>query len=51
MKHVLSKSTPRTGKIRQLADRYATPLPQITEKLAVLTPRVEGHLTKMAAKL
>lgn len=38
-----------TGRIRQLAERYATPLPQLTSALATLTNRVDEHLTKMGA--
>lgn len=36
-----------TGRIRQLAERYATPLPQLTEEAACLAARVEEHLQKM----
>jgi type I restriction enzyme M protein len=36
-----------TGRIRQLAERYATPLPQLTDEVATLAARVEGHLRKM----
>lgn len=38
-----------TGRIRQLAERYATPLPQITKEVATLSARVDEHLTKMGA--
>jgi len=38
-----------TGRIRQLAERYATPLPQLTGELATLAARVDGHLKKMGA--
>jgi type I restriction enzyme M protein len=38
-----------TGRIRQLADRYTTPLPRLTVDAATLTKRVEAHLTKMGA--
>jgi type I restriction enzyme M protein len=38
-----------TGRIRQLAERYATPLPQLTDEVAVLAARVDGHLKKMGA--
>ena len=38
-----------TGRIRQLAERYATPLPQLTRELAALTSRVQEHLRKMGA--
>jgi len=38
-----------TGRIRELAERYATPLPQLTDEVAALAARVEGHLAKMGA--
>ncbi len=38
-----------TGRIRQLAERYATPLPQLTFEVATLASRVDEHLTKMGA--
>ena len=36
-----------TGRIRQLAERYAAPLPQLVEELETLAARVDEHLTKM----
>ncbi len=38
-----------TGRIRQLAERYATPLPKLTEEVETLTARVEEHLKAMGA--
>jgi type I restriction enzyme M protein len=38
-----------TGRIRQLAERYATPLPQLIDEVATLANRVDGHLKKMGA--
>ncbi len=38
-----------TGRIRQLAERYATPLPTLTKELSILSARVEEHLKKMGA--
>jgi len=38
-----------TGRIRQLTERYETPLPKIIEDLEGLTTRVDGHLKKMGA--
>ena len=38
-----------TGRIRQLAERYATPLPQLTDEVAALAARVGVHLQKMGA--
>jgi type I restriction enzyme M protein len=38
-----------TGRIHQLAERYATPLPQLTDEVAALASRVEEHLKKMGA--
>jgi len=36
-----------TGRIRELAERYATPLPQLMEEVAELAARVDGHLERM----
>ena len=38
-----------TGRIRQLAERYATPLPQLTDEVATLAARVDEHLQKIGA--
>ncbi|MCU1300534.1 MAG: type restriction-modification system, subunit [Candidatus Sulfotelmatobacter sp.] len=38
-----------TGRIRQLAERYATPLPQLTDALATLAHCVDEHLTSIGA--
>ena len=38
-----------TGRIRELAERYATPLPQLTDEIAEIAARVDGHLKKMGA--
>jgi type I restriction enzyme M protein len=38
-----------TGRIRELAERFATPLPQLTDEVATLASRVEEHLKKMGA--
>ena len=40
-----------TGRIRQLAERYETPLPKLIDDLDGLAARVEGHLKAMGAKL
>ena len=40
-----------TGRIRELAERYATPLPKLTDEVAVLAAKVEGHLAKMGVML
>ncbi len=40
-----------TGRIRQLAERYATPLPQLVDEVARLAAKVDGHLKKMGAKI
>ncbi len=39
-----------TGRIRQLAERYATPLPQITGEVAELETKVSRHLERMGFK-
>ena len=36
-----------TGRIRQLAERYATPLPRLAEEVETLAGRVDDHLKKM----
>jgi type I restriction enzyme M protein len=36
-----------TGRIRQLAERYATPLPKLAEEVEALAARVDEHLKKM----
>jgi type I restriction enzyme M protein len=39
-----------TGRIRLLADRYASPLPQLTDEVAQLAAKVAAHLEKMGVK-
>ena len=38
-----------TGRIRQLVERYATPLPKLIEEVETLAARVDEHLRKMGA--
>jgi type I restriction enzyme M protein len=38
-----------TSRIRQLAERYATPVPEITGEIAKLAARVDEHLKNMGA--
>ena len=38
-----------SGRIRQLAERYATPLPKLTDEIETLAARVDGHLKQMGA--
>ena len=38
-----------TGRIRELAERYAPSLPQLTAEAALLASRVQAHLSKMGA--
>ena len=38
-----------SGRIRQLAERYVAPLPQLTDEVAMLSARVDGHLKKIGA--
>jgi len=38
-----------TSRIRQLAQRYATPLPKLMEEVADLSARVDEHLKRMGA--
>jgi len=39
-----------TGRIRQLAERYATPLPQLVDEVAALSAKVDAHLRVMGAR-
>jgi len=39
-----------TGRIRQLAERYATPLPQLEGEVSGLAAKVVGHLKRMGFK-
>ena len=39
-----------TGRIRLLADRYGSPLPQIVDEVAALSVKVDAHLKKMEAQ-
>ncbi|WP_237046182.1 hypothetical protein [Aquipseudomonas alcaligenes] len=36
-----------SGRIRQLAERYATPLPALNAEVEALTTKVNAHLAKM----
>ena len=36
-----------TGRIKELAERYATPLPRLSEEVEVLSGKVDAHLKKM----
>ena len=36
-----------SGRIRQLAERYTTPLPELNAAVEALTAKVNGHLAKM----
>jgi type I restriction enzyme M protein len=38
-----------TGRVRELAERYATPLPGLTDEVETLAARVEEHLKEMGA--
>jgi type I restriction enzyme M protein len=38
-----------TGRVRELAERYATPLPALVAEVAELSTRVDAHLKKMGA--
>jgi type I restriction enzyme M protein len=38
-----------TGRIRELAERYESPLPHLVEEVAVLSAKVDDHLKKMGA--
>jgi type I restriction enzyme M protein len=36
-----------SGRVRELAERYAAPLPELVSEVEALSKRVEGHLKKM----
>lgn len=38
-----------TGRIRELAERYATPLPKLTDEVTKLAAKVNEHLAKMGS--
>ncbi|MGM0563262.1 MAG: type I restriction-modification system subunit M [Pseudomonadota bacterium] len=38
-----------TGRVRELAERYATPLPELTERVETLSARVDEHLKQVGA--
>jgi type I restriction enzyme M protein len=38
-----------TGRVRELAERYATPMPQLADEVSLLAARVEEHLGKMVS--
>lgn len=38
-----------TGRVRELAERYAAPLPDLMEKVETLSSRVDEHLRRMGA--
>ena len=38
-----------TGRIRELAERYSTPLPQVIDEVEALSARVDAHLKEMGA--
>ncbi len=38
-----------TGRIRELAERYTMPLPQLIDEVETLADRVEEHLKRMGA--
>ena len=35
------------ARIKELAERYATPLPKLSEEIEVLSGKVDAHLQKM----
>jgi type I restriction enzyme M protein len=39
-----------TGRVRELAERYSTPLPMLIDEVNALTARVDKHLEKMGAE-
>lgn len=39
------------SRVRQLAERYATPLPQMVDEVEALAARVDAHLRRMGMKI
>ncbi len=39
-----------TGRVKQLAERYATALPELTANVAALSARVDAHLSRMGVQ-
>lgn len=39
-----------SGRLRELAERYASPLPELTSEVEALSARVEAHLKKMGVQ-
>ena len=39
------------GRVKQLAERYAEPMAEVTSEVEILTKKVEGHLVKMGFNL
>jgi type I restriction enzyme M protein len=40
-----------TQRVKELAERYETPMPQMTDRMAELEEKVNGHLERMGFKL
>jgi len=40
-----------TGRVKELAERYAEPMPEITREVETLTEKVDGQLAKMGFNL
>jgi type I restriction enzyme M protein len=40
-----------TGRVKELAERYAEPMAEVASDVEMLTKKVEGHLTKMGFKI
>jgi len=40
-----------TQRVKELAERYETPMPLMTERVAQLKAKVNGHLERMGFKL
>jgi type I restriction enzyme M protein len=38
-----------TGRVRELAERYAMPVPKMIDEVAMLAARVDEHLKRMGA--
>jgi len=46
---IASRKPSPSACIRELAERYGTPLPRLEDEVAVLSAKVEAHLKNMGA--
>ena len=49
MSRMQAAAVPPAPTFAGTAERYVTPLPELTDEVSALSARVEGHLAKMGA--